>query len=71
MSTLHTLFCPDCLVEQAFEAPVCEDGHGADCPELCCLECSTAVLVGGLVDLIDEELPALAQVIHLPIRHAA
>jgi len=38
-------YCPTCDAEQLFEAPACEDGHGADCPELACVTCGTALHV--------------------------
>ncbi|MFC8847647.1 MULTISPECIES: hypothetical protein [unclassified Micromonospora] len=28
-----------------FEVPPCADGHGADCPELVCTGCGTALLI--------------------------
>ncbi|HYT11024.1 MAG TPA: hypothetical protein VEL73_10235 [Mycobacteriales bacterium] len=41
--------CPSCGDERGFETPPCTDGHGADCPELACLLCGTALLVDPLV----------------------
>lgn len=38
--------CSACGEQRAFEAVVCADGHGADCPELACVECGEAVLLG-------------------------
>ena len=64
MSTLQVLFCPDCSVDQCFERPRCADGHGADCPELVCVECGAAVLIGSLAE-------ELAKIIAFPARHAA
>jgi hypothetical protein len=69
MTTLQVLFCPDCLMDQPFERPGCGDGHGADCIELCCVGCGAAVLMGALVDAVDDE--HLAKVIAFPVRHAA
>jgi hypothetical protein len=40
------LTCPDCRDESVFEQPPCEDGHGFDCPEWCCVTCGSAVFVG-------------------------
>lgn len=37
--------CPDCAAERTFEAPVCEDGHGRDCPDLACVACGAALLL--------------------------
>ena len=39
-------WCGGCRAEMAFESPECLDGHGPDCPELVCVECGDAVLVG-------------------------
>jgi len=39
-------WCGACHAEEAFESPDCLDGHGPDCPELVCVECGEAVLVG-------------------------
>jgi len=64
MTPLQVLFCPDCAADQFFERPFCADGHGADCPELACLECGSAVLVGALT-----EEPA--QINTFPVRRAA
>lgn len=43
--------CPDCADERAFVRPPCDDGHGLDCPDLACLECGFALVVGLLVVL--------------------
>jgi hypothetical protein len=37
--------CPSCGDERVFETPPCADGHGADCAELACRDCGTALLV--------------------------
>ncbi len=42
-------WCPECADERPFEMPPCEDGHGADCLDLACLDCGFAVVVGVLV----------------------
>ena len=42
-------FCPECTDERPFEVPPCEDGHGADCFDLACVDCGFAVVVGVLV----------------------
>ncbi|MBW4702443.1 hypothetical protein [Micromonospora sp. RL09-050-HVF-A] len=39
------LYCDTCEGVQPFEMPPCADGHGADCPELLCTGCGTAVLI--------------------------
>ncbi|MEU7977539.1 hypothetical protein AB0B63_03280 [Micromonospora sp. NPDC049081] len=39
------LYCDTCEGVQPFEMPPCTDGHGADCPELLCTGCGTAVLI--------------------------
>ncbi len=38
--------CPSCHDERAFVQPPCLDGHGGDCPELACVDCGTAILLG-------------------------
>jgi hypothetical protein len=38
--------CPSCGDERPFEVPPCQDGHHADCPELACVDCGAAVLLG-------------------------
>lgn len=48
------LFCPECHVQRAFEQPLCIDGHGADCPELCCSVCGLAVFDGPLLIAVSE-----------------
>ncbi|MEU6078548.1 hypothetical protein [Micromonospora sp. NPDC047074] len=39
------LYCDTCGGVVPFETPPCADGHGADCPELACTGCGTAVLI--------------------------
>ncbi|GAB3085646.1 hypothetical protein [Micromonospora schwarzwaldensis] len=39
------LYCDTCEGVVLFEAPLCGDGHGADCPELACTGCGAAVLI--------------------------
>ena len=50
MRPLVLLDCAECEQVQAFECPPCAEGHG-DCPELACIECGTAVLLGRSDDL--------------------
>jgi len=38
--------CPECLIDSPFEQPPCQDGHGDDCPEWCCVTCGFAVFAG-------------------------
>jgi hypothetical protein len=38
------LTCPVCASAR-FEHPPCPDGHGADCPDLACVRCGTALTV--------------------------
>ena len=45
--TVLMRWCSTCRVDVAFEQPECLDGHDGDCPELVCVECGDAVLVGG------------------------
>lgn len=42
------LYCDLCADEMLFETPPCVDGHGADCPELACTGCGTALVVAPL-----------------------
>jgi len=48
--------CPSCGDEREFETPPCLD-HGDDCPELACVACGTALVVG--VVLPDQPRPAV------------
>jgi hypothetical protein len=63
--------CPSCGEERLFEAPPCPDGHGADCPELACIVCGTALLVGTLVSVQWSHPPAHASSGSVMARHAA
>ena len=42
-------WCSPCEGEQVFHMPPCEDTHGADCPDLACVECGHAIVLGVLV----------------------
>ncbi len=46
---MQVRWCDVCQDEQVFEVPPCEDGHGPDCPDLACLDCGSAVVVGVLL----------------------
>jgi hypothetical protein len=37
------MHCRDCGTTQEFVTPICEDGHGDDCPDLMCVVCGLAV----------------------------
>jgi len=50
--------CPSCGDERLFEAPPCGDAHGPDCPELACVDCGVALLLGTPVPVI-ERVPLL------------
>ena len=41
-------WCPECVDEQIFLVPPCEDGHAEDCLDLACVECGHAITVGVL-----------------------
>jgi hypothetical protein len=41
-----TRHCSVCEDERDFEQPSCADGHGAACPELACVECGMAIMIG-------------------------
>jgi hypothetical protein len=43
-------YCPDCGRDAEFERPPCQDGHAGDCPEWCCVDCGSAVVIGVVVD---------------------
>ncbi len=43
-------WCSVCEQEAPLEPFDCLDGHGADCPELVCVECGAVVVVGSLVE---------------------
>ena len=43
---MRELYCDACRRITLFETPPCRDGHGPDCPELACVECGAALLVG-------------------------
>jgi hypothetical protein len=45
---LAVRWCAECVGEREFELPPCEDGHGADCPDLACVTCGWAIVVGAL-----------------------
>jgi hypothetical protein len=38
------LDCPDCLTEQLFVTPKCDE-HAVGCPERVCVECGAAVVL--------------------------
>jgi hypothetical protein len=42
--------CPGCDDVREFVQPICVDGHtedGGGCPEWACVDCGTALVVGG------------------------
>jgi hypothetical protein len=45
-AVLVVLDCPECARPEMFEQPPCDDGHDP-CPELICVTCTTAVVLGG------------------------
>jgi hypothetical protein len=54
LAAVAVLDCPDCGVACDFVQPDCADGHGAACPERCCVGCGAAVLLDpGVGDLAD------------------
>jgi hypothetical protein len=42
-------WCSHCSTKTLFEQPPCEDGHGADCPDLACVECGSAIVLRDLL----------------------
>jgi hypothetical protein len=59
------LYCDTCESVQLFEVPPCVDGHDADCPELVCTGCGTAMLIATF------SFPATQVASRPPRRHAA
>ena len=55
-------FCSECSDERLFEQPPCGDGHGPDCPELACVDCGLALVLGFDVEvvLLTTRVPAAA-----------
>jgi hypothetical protein len=49
MNSTVARWCTTCEGEREFETPPCTDGHGADCPDLACVHCGAAIVVGVLV----------------------
>jgi hypothetical protein len=45
-------WCGSCGEETVFEPPPCVDGHGPDCPELLCVDCGLAVVIGRVDDVV-------------------
>ena len=45
-------WCAECKDDRAFDAPPCDDGHGADCLDLACVECGHAIVTGVHDDLV-------------------
>ena len=45
-AVLAVRWCTECSAEQEFEVPPCADGHGEDCPDLACVGCGAAVVLG-------------------------
>lgn len=43
---LEVRWCSQCRADQPFEVPPCAEGHGADCPDLACTGCGSAVVAG-------------------------
>ena len=48
MNGTETRWCPSCADHTAFEQPLCEDGHGADCLDLACTLCGLAIVLRDL-----------------------
>lgn len=67
--------CPECCDERPFDQPLCEDGHGIDCPEWFCVDCGFALLLGTYpaFDLPPSRTAALTTAARPaePARHAA
>ncbi len=48
-SAVSLRWCSPCAGERWFEVPPCEDGHGADCIDLACVDCGAALVLGMLL----------------------
>ena len=57
---MQVRWCGDCRDDRVFEVPPCEDGHGADCLDLACVDCGSAVVVGVLISHAPEILQVQA-----------
>jgi hypothetical protein len=51
-------WCAECRDDRAFVMPPCEDGHGADCLDLACVECGFAIVTGFQDDVLRFEVVA-------------
>lgn len=49
-STAVTAWCSVCAADVTLERVPCGDGHGADCPEWVCVECSYVLVLSAVVD---------------------
>jgi hypothetical protein len=47
-------YCDDCGEVRVFVTPPCDDGHGADCPDVCCSHCGSALT--GTIWLLTEDV---------------
>jgi hypothetical protein len=64
--------CPECCDERPFDQPLCQDGHGADCPEWFCADCGMALLVGTYPEFdLPPSRTARTGTPVLPVQHAA
>ena len=53
-------YCAGCADERVFEQPPCLDGHGADCPELACVDCGYALIFPADFATLDTPGPSVA-----------
>jgi hypothetical protein len=58
VAVMNIRWCGDCKDERVFEVPPCEDGHGADCLDLACVDCGSAIVTGIHDDAVPVELAA-------------
>lgn len=59
---LEFRWCAGCQADTPFEVPPCDDGHGADCIDLACVECGMAVVAGLLLETTAPAAARVAQV---------
>ena len=59
---LEFRWCAGCQADTPFEVPPCDDGHGADCIDLACVECGMAVVAGLLLETTAPTTALIARV---------
>lgn len=57
-------WCSECRDEQVFEQPTCEDGHGAECGDLCCAMCGLGIHDAILISIAEQTAGSPARRTH-------